>query len=88
MEKEYIPYLVINYARNYFVKHHFDSTPKYPESNVENILEFIIDKIPVAFSDQIFQQSVGISMGMNCDPLLTVYIDNVYLFICRFDTVQ
>jgi hypothetical protein len=34
------------------------------------MLEFIIDNIYVVVGFQVFQQSVGILMGMNCAPLL------------------
>jgi hypothetical protein len=31
---------------------------------------FLVDSIYVIFEDQVFQQSVGIPMGINCAPLL------------------
>ena len=34
------------------------------------MLGFLIDNIYVVFGDQVFQQSVGIPMGINCAPLL------------------
>jgi hypothetical protein len=34
------------------------------------MLEFIIDNIFVVVGGQVFQQSVGIPMGMNCAPWL------------------
>jgi hypothetical protein len=33
-------------------------------------LAFFLDNINVAFGDEIFQQSDGISIGINCAPLL------------------
>jgi hypothetical protein len=35
------------------------------------MLGFLVDNIYEVFGDQIFQQSIGISMGTNCAPLLT-----------------
>jgi hypothetical protein len=43
---------------------------KYSEAEIQDILEFLIDNIFVVVGDQVFQQSVGISMGTNCVPLL------------------
>jgi hypothetical protein len=34
------------------------------------MLEFLIDNIDVLVGGQVFQQSAGIPMGMNCAPLL------------------
>jgi hypothetical protein len=34
------------------------------------VREFLVDNIIVVVSEQVFQQSVGISMGTNCAPLL------------------
>jgi hypothetical protein len=34
------------------------------------MLEFLIDNIFVVVGEQVIQQSVGISMGTNCTPLL------------------
>jgi hypothetical protein len=40
------------------------------------MLEFFIDNIYVVVGRQVFQQSVGIPMGMNCAPLL----EDLYLY--------
>ena len=34
------------------------------------MLEFLIDNIFVLFGGRVFQQTVGITMGTNCSPLL------------------
>ena len=47
-----------------------DSTKKFFEADIINMLEFLIDNIFVLFVGRIFQQTVGISMGTNCAPLL------------------
>ena len=42
---------------------------KFSEA-VINILEFLIDNLFVIFDGRVLQQTVGISMGANCAPLL------------------
>jgi hypothetical protein len=34
------------------------------------VLGFLVDNIYVVFGDHVFQQFVGIPMGINCAPLL------------------
>ena len=63
-------YLVLGREKSYFVKHHTGSDNKYTDSEIIQMLEFLIDNIFVEFGGQIFQQSVGIPMGTNCAPLL------------------
>ena len=46
--------------RSYFVKHHSDSTKKFSETDIFNMLEFLIDNIFVMFGGRVFQQTVGI----------------------------
>jgi hypothetical protein len=47
----------------YFVKHHSDSLHNYSEADINGILGFI-DNTYVVVGDQVFQQSVGIPMGI------------------------
>ena len=69
-EKEYT-YLVQGRDKFYFVKKtHSDSTKKFSETDIINILKFLIDNIFVIFGRHVFQQTVGIPMGTNCAPLL------------------
>ena len=42
-------YLVLGRDGCYFVKHHFDSTKKFSETDIFNMLEFLIDNIFVMF---------------------------------------
>jgi hypothetical protein len=63
-------YLVISHHKHYFVTYHSDSTCKYSEVEVKKMLKFLIDIIYVVAERQVFQQSLGISMGRNCAPLL------------------
>ena len=51
-------------------KTHSDSTKKFSETDIINMLEFLIDSIIVIFVGRVFQQTVGIPMGTNCEPLL------------------
>jgi hypothetical protein len=62
---------VLGRDRSYFVKHHSDSTKRFSETDIFNMLEFLIDNIFGMFGGRVFQQTVGIPMGTNCAPLLT-----------------
>ena len=46
-----------------------DSAKKFSETDVK-MLEFLIDNIFVMFGRRVFQQTVSIPVGINCDPLL------------------
>jgi hypothetical protein len=52
----------------YFVRHHSDSPYEDSEENIKGMLGFLVDNIYVVVGDQVFQQSVGIPLGMNCAP--------------------
>ena len=65
--------------RSYFVKNHSDSAKKFSETDIINMLEFLIDNIFVNFGGHVFQQTVGIPMGTNCAPLLA------YLFLYLYE---
>ena len=66
-------FLVLGRDISYFVKQnkkHADSTKKFSETNIINMLEFfVIDNIFI-FGWRVFQQTVGIPMGTSCAPLL------------------
>jgi hypothetical protein len=47
-------YLVIGRDRSYFVKHHSDSTKKFSETNIINMLESLIDNIFVMFGGRVY----------------------------------
>ena len=59
-------YLVIHPFGNYFVRDHTDSTNKYTEDDIIQMLNFLIDNIFVVFGGRVFQQTIGIPMGTNC----------------------
>ena len=61
--------MVIGREGPYFVKEHSDSKSKYAEEDIIKI-EFLVDHIFVAFAGKVFQQIIGIPMGINCAPLL------------------
>jgi hypothetical protein len=42
------------------------------------MMEFLIDNIFVEFGVHNFQQTIGISMGINCAPLLVDLFPNSY----------
>jgi hypothetical protein len=47
---------------------------KYSEVDIKEMLGFLIVNIFVVFGNQIFQQTVGISMGTNCAPLADLFL--------------
>jgi hypothetical protein len=51
---------------------------------MNGMLGFLVDNIYVVFGDQVFQQSVGIPMGTNCDPLFA----DLFLFSYEAKFVQ
>ena len=65
--------------RSYFVKKTSDSTKKIYETDIINMLEFLIEIIFVIFGGRVLQQTVGIPMGTNCARLLAD------LFLCWYE---
>jgi hypothetical protein len=63
-------YLMLGRNRPYFVKYHSDSIKKFSETNIFNMLEFLIDNIFAMLGGRAFEQTVGIPMCTNCIPLL------------------
>ena len=76
-------YLVLGRDISYFVKHHSDSTKKFSEIDIFNMLEFFIDNILLCLVD-VFFNTVGIPMGRNCAPLLA----NLFLYSYEADITQ
>jgi hypothetical protein len=56
-------YLVLGRDSSYFVKYYSDSIKKFSESDIINMLEFLIDNIFVVFGGRSFQQIVSMPMG-------------------------
>jgi hypothetical protein len=77
-------YLILGRDRSYFVKHHSDSTKAFSETDIFNMLEFLIDNIFVMLGGCVFQQTVGIPMGTNCVPLLA----DLFLYSYEADFIQ
>jgi hypothetical protein len=46
----------------------------YSEEQVISMLEFLIDNICVSFGGTLFQQVVGIPMGVNCTTLILLHM--------------
>ena len=61
-----------------------DSTKKFSETDIINMLEFCIDNIFAMFGGRAFQQSVGIPMGTNCAHLLA----DLFLYSYEADFIQ
>ena len=77
-------YLVLKGDSAYFVKEDADANIKYTETQVIQMLEFLIDNIFVECGGQIFQQTVGIPMGTNCAPLLA----DLFLYSYEAEFIQ
>jgi hypothetical protein len=75
---------VLGRDRSYFVKHHSDSTKKFSETDLFNMLEFLIDNIVVMCGGRVFQQTVGIHMSTNCAPLLA----DLFFYSYEADFIQ
>jgi hypothetical protein len=71
-------------SKHYFIRYHSDSSHKYSEVEIKKMLEFLIDNIFVVVGGEVFQQSVGISMGTNCAPLLA----DLLLYSCEAEFIQ
>ena len=56
----------------------------FSETDIINMLEFLIDNIFVIFGGRVFQQTVGIPMGTNCAPLLA----DLFLYSYETDVIQ
>jgi hypothetical protein len=54
----------------YFVKHETKGKRGHTENELVSMMEFLINNID-EFGRQIFQQIIGIPMGINCAPLLS-----------------
>ena len=67
-----------------FCKTCSDSTKKLSETDIFNMLEFLIDNIFVMLGGRVFQQTVDISMGTNCAPLLA----DLFLYSYEADFIQ
>ena len=63
-------FVVLGYNSTYFSNKIQKVKTCYSEEQVISMLEFLIDNIFVSFGGTLFQQVVGIPMGVNCAPLL------------------
>ena len=77
-------YVVIGYKDTYSVRDHSDAPQKYSDADVIKMLEYLIDNNFVEFGGWIFQQTIGISMGTNCAPLLA----DLFLYSYEAEFVQ
>ena len=84
MYKRRYKYIVLGHQNTYFVKDHSDCTTKLTETDIVNMLEFLLDNIFVMFGGQIFQQTIGIPMGTDCVPLLA----DLFLYSYEAEFIQ
>ena len=77
-------YLLLGRYISYFVEHHSDSTKTFSETDILNMLEFLIDTIFPMFGGHVFQQTVGMPLGTTCAPLLA----DLFLYSYETDFIQ
>ncbi|KAK3109031.1 hypothetical protein FSP39_021508 [Pinctada imbricata] len=77
-------FIVVNYDKTYFVKEKSDSENKYTETDIIQMLNFLIGNIFVVFGGKVFQQIVGIPMGTNCALLLA----DIFLYSYEAEFIQ
>ena len=70
--------------RSYFVKKYSDSTKKFSETDIINMLKLLIESIFVIFVGRVFQQKFGISMCTKYAPLLA----DVFRYSYEVDFIQ
>ena len=75
-------YLVLGRNRSYFVNKNTLFLPEFSETDIFNMLEFLIDNIFVMFGGRVFQ--VGIPVGTNRAPLLA----DLFLYSYEADFIQ
>ena len=63
-------YIKVGRNKSYFTNDPFNGDNKYTASDICKRIKCLVDNIYVRFGGQLFRQTVGISMGMNCAPLL------------------
>jgi hypothetical protein len=63
---------------------HSDSTKKFSETDIINMLELLIDSTYVIFGGRVFQQTVGLPMCTNCAPLLV----DLFLYSYEADFIR
>ena len=56
----------------------------YSETDIINILQYLIDNIFVMFGECVFQQKIGIPMGTNCAPLKV----DLFIYLYEADFMQ
>ena len=71
-------YVVIGYKMTHFVRDHSDTAQKYTDADVIKMLKYLIDNIFVEFGGRIFQETIGIPIGTNCEPLLADLFSYLY----------
>ena len=59
------------------IKKHPETVKKFSETDIINVLQFLIDNIYAMFVGRAFQQIVGIPIGTNCVPRLTDFIQGL-----------
>ena len=67
-------YLVLGIDISYFVKHQSDSTKRFSETDIFNMLEFLIDNIFAMFGGRVFQQTYGYKLCSSSRRLVPLFV--------------
>ena len=67
---------MVNADRTFFPNEETSAGKKYNETLICQMIDFLIDNIYIMIGNHLFWQCIGISMGMNCAPLLA----NLFLY--------
>ena len=76
-------YLNLN-TECFIIYEHSYSKNKYTEEGIIKMLEFLVDNIFVVSAGKVFQQIIGIPMGINCAPLLA----DIFLYSYEAEFIQ
>ena len=76
-------YLVIGRDKYYFIKSRSKANKKSKQNVIIQIWDFDDWKLFIHFDGLVFQQTIGISIGMNCVPLLAILLRHAYE-VCFF----
>ena len=71
---------MIGIDKSYFVESHSKYNNKHRQDEIIQMLDFLIDNICVLFGGRLFQQTMGISMGTNCAPLIADLFLHAYIY--------
>ena len=67
---------MVNGDRTFFTNEETSAGKKYDETQICQMIDFLIDNIYIKIHNHLFRQCIGIPMGTNCAPFLA----NLFLY--------